>query len=130
ARRIGALINPDNAVLMQSTMQELEQIAGVLGLNVQILRANSRSDINAAFAMLARERPDALFIGPGPFFVLRAVQLANLAARHAIPSAFAVRDNVASGGLISYGTESTMPIAKLAPIPVVFSTGRRRRTCR
>jgi putative tryptophan/tyrosine transport system substrate-binding protein len=105
ATRVAALINPDNAVLMQSTMQELEQIASVLGLNVQLLRTNSRSDINAAFATLGRERPDALFIGPGPFFVVRAVQLANLAAHHAIPSVFSVRDNVEAGGLMSYGTD-------------------------
>jgi ABC-type uncharacterized transport system substrate-binding protein len=105
ATRVAALVNPDNAALMQSTMQELEAAAGAVGFGMQVLRANSRSEINAAFATLGCERPEALFVGPGPFFVVRSVQLANLAARHAIPTAFAVRDNVEAGGLMSYGTD-------------------------
>jgi ABC-type uncharacterized transport system substrate-binding protein len=61
-------------------------------------------EINAAFAALARERPDALFVSPDPFYVVRRVQLATQAARHAIPTSFSVRDVVAAGGLMSYGT--------------------------
>ena len=105
ATRVAALVNPDNAALMQGTVQELEVAAGAAGFEMQVLQANSRSEINAAFATLGGERPEALFVGPGPFFVIRAVQLANLAARHAIPTAFAVRDNVEAGGLMSYGTD-------------------------
>jgi putative ABC transport system substrate-binding protein len=105
ATRVAALVNPDNAVLMQSTVRELDEAASAVGFKIEVLRANSRSEINAAFATLGRERPDALFIGPGPFFVVRAVQLANLAARYAIPTAFAVSDNVEAGGLMSYGTD-------------------------
>ena len=57
-----------------------------------------------AFAALARERPDALFVGPDAFFNSRRVQLAILAARYTIPATFAVRDYVEAGGLMSYGT--------------------------
>jgi ABC-type uncharacterized transport system substrate-binding protein len=105
ASRVAALVNPDNAVLMQSTVRELEEAASAVGFKIRLLPANSRSEINAAFATIGRERPDALFVGPGPFFVIRAVQLANLAARYAIPTAFAVSDNVEAGGLMSYGTD-------------------------
>ena len=54
--------------------------------------------------MVARERADALFVGPDAFFNTRRVQLANLAAHYSIPTAFAVREYVDVGGLMSYGT--------------------------
>src|SRR5437660_11047337 len=53
---------------------------------------------------LVRDRADALFVGADAFFNSRRVQLANMAARHAIPTAFAVREYVDAGGLMSYGT--------------------------
>jgi ABC-type uncharacterized transport system substrate-binding protein len=52
----------------------------------------------------ARERPDALFVSPDPYFVVRRVQIATLAARHAIPTSFSGREAVEAGGLVSYGT--------------------------
>ena len=54
--------------------------------------------------MIVRERPDALFVAPDAFFTSRRVQLANLAARHTLPSSFSVREHVEAGGLMSYGT--------------------------
>jgi putative tryptophan/tyrosine transport system substrate-binding protein len=56
---------------------------------------------------LMRERPDALFVGPDPLFNGRRVQLILLAARHAIPATFAIRDIVEAGGLMSYGANNT-----------------------
>jgi putative ABC transport system substrate-binding protein len=105
AVRVAVLFSSDNAALMRSNMQELEGAASAAGLTIQPLHASSSTEINAAFAALGRERPDALFVGPGPFFVVRKVQLANLAARYAIPAVFAVRDIVEAGGLMSYGTD-------------------------
>src|SRR5262249_10868732 len=56
------------------------------------------------FATFARERPDALFVAPDTFFTSRRVQFAILTARDRIPAAYAVRELVAAGGLMSYGT--------------------------
>ena len=64
-------------------------------------------EIDAAFTALMRERPDALFVGPGAFFNSRRVQLTTLAARHAIPATYAVRDYAEAGALMSYGTSIT-----------------------
>ena len=73
-------------------------------LQTQVLYASTSREIEAAFATLARERPDALFVSPDGFFNTRRVLLAMLAARHAIPTTFAVREYADAGGLMSYGT--------------------------
>jgi putative tryptophan/tyrosine transport system substrate-binding protein len=85
----------------------VEQAASALGLQIQVLKASTSDEINAAFAAMARERPDALFVQSSPFFATRRVQLANLASRHAIPAVHAGRSSVEVGGLMSYGTIPT-----------------------
>ena len=74
-----------------------------MGLHIQVFNTGTAREINAAFATLARERPDALFVSPDPFFQDRRVQLATLAARHAMPTSFSARSYVEAGGLMSYG---------------------------
>jgi putative tryptophan/tyrosine transport system substrate-binding protein len=61
--------------------------------------------VNAVFATFQGERPDALFVSPDPYFVVRRSQIVTLAARHAIPTSFSVREPVEAGGLMSYGTD-------------------------
>jgi putative ABC transport system substrate-binding protein len=75
-----------------------------MALQIKIFTASTTGEIHAAFESLARERPDALFVGSDPLFTSRRVQLATLAARHGVPASFASRDNVEAGGLVSYGT--------------------------
>jgi putative ABC transport system substrate-binding protein len=85
--------------------------------------------------MLAREGPDALFVGPDGFFATRRVQFAILAARERIPAAYTQRGYVAAGGLMSYGSDQVEMIrqlgaytgsilkgAKPADLPVLQST--------
>jgi putative tryptophan/tyrosine transport system substrate-binding protein len=106
-----------------------------MGLQVQVLKATTSGEIDAAFATLARERPDALFVGPDGFFSSRRVQLAILAARERIPASYTQRGYVAAGGLMSYGTDqldmarqvgaytgSILKGAKPADLPVLQST--------
>ena len=59
-----------------------------MGLQIQVLNASTSREIDAAFATLVRERPDALFVGADAFFNSRRVQLATLAARHAVPATY------------------------------------------
>ena len=99
-----------------------------------ILNAATIGEIDAAFASLAHERADALFVAPDGFFVSRAVQFATLTARDRIPATFANPDNVAAGGLMSYGTDvadtfrqvgvytgSILKGAKPADLPVLLA---------
>ena len=78
-----------------------------MGLQIQVLEASTSSEINAAFATFVGERPDALYVGGGPFFNTRRIQLAILAARPAVPAIYYDRANVEVGGLMSYGASLT-----------------------
>jgi putative ABC transport system substrate-binding protein len=75
-----------------------------MGLQIQIFNASTSREIDAAFATLVREKPDALFVGGDTFFTSRRVQLTHLASRHAIPATYASREDAEAGGLMSYGT--------------------------
>ena len=135
AVRIAVLINPANAPTAETTLRETSEAAHGLGLQIQILNASTSREIEAAFATLVRERPDALFIAPDGFFTSRRVQFATLAAHHRVPAAYFSREFVEVGGLMSYGSDISdvyrqvgvytgqiLKGAKPADLPVVQST--------
>lgn len=102
ASRVAVLVNPAGPGA-ETTLNDIEATARVRSLQIQILRAGSSSEIDAAFATFAHQRPDALFVSPEPFFRSRRVQITHLATRHAIPATYALRDYPEAGGLMSYG---------------------------
>jgi ABC-type uncharacterized transport system substrate-binding protein len=97
------LVNPADATNAESQLRAVEAAAHTLGLKLQVLNATSSREIDAAFAPFVRERPDALFVGSGAFFLSRRVQLVHLATRHALPTTYSSRDYAEAGGLLSYG---------------------------
>jgi putative ABC transport system substrate-binding protein len=103
AARVAVLVNP-SFFATERTLRDVESAARAVGLQIQILNAGTGSEIDAAFATFVRERPDALFVGNDPFFTSRRVQLANLAARHAVAMTSGTREIVEVGGLMSYGS--------------------------
>lgn len=107
ATRVAVLVNPSNAANTEANLRGLQPAANALRLQIQVVRASSSREIDAAFAAMARERPDALFFAGDSLFNSRRLQLALLAARHALPASYASRDYPASGGLMSYGTDVT-----------------------
>jgi putative tryptophan/tyrosine transport system substrate-binding protein len=135
AVRIALLVNPANASSAESTLREVQEAASSIGLQIQILNASTIGEVDVAFATFARERPDALFVAGDTFFASRRVQIATLAARDKIPATYSSRDEVAAGGLISYGTDIAnmyrqvgvytgriLKGAKPADLPVLQST--------
>jgi putative ABC transport system substrate-binding protein len=86
AARVAVLVNPANAATAETTLRETQAAARAMGLQVQVFNASTSREINAAFASLARERPDALFVGGDGFFNSRHVQIVNLASRYAVPA--------------------------------------------
>jgi putative tryptophan/tyrosine transport system substrate-binding protein len=105
ADRIAVLVNPANPTVAETTLRFVQEAARTLGLELHLLNASTSREIDTVFADLARERPDALFVGPDPLFVSRRVQFVTLTARDGIPAVYPDRDTVAAGGLMSYGTD-------------------------
>jgi ABC-type uncharacterized transport system substrate-binding protein len=107
AKRVAVLVNPTNAANMEANLRQLRPAAQSLQAQIEVVRAANSQEIDAAFATMARDRPDALFVMGDSLFNTRRLQLALLAARHAIPACYPSRDYPASGGLMSYGTDVT-----------------------
>jgi putative tryptophan/tyrosine transport system substrate-binding protein len=135
AARLAVLVNPTNVANTEANLREVQPAARAIGLQTQIVRASISREIDAVFATFSSERPDALFVSGDSLFNSRRLQLALLAARHAMPAAYTSRDYPVSGGLMSYGTDVTdafrqvgvyvgriLKGAKPADLPVVQST--------
>ena len=134
-KRVAVFVNPANPARAETLVREAESTGRAMGLHLEIFNTTNGREINAAFATLTRERPDALFVLPDPFFNDRRAQLVTLTARHAIPASFPARVYVEAGGLMSYGTNindafrqagvytgRVLRGAKPADLPVVQST--------
>ena len=135
AARVAVLVNPANHAQAETTLRELTGAARGMGLDIQVLNASTSREIDAVFATLARERPDALFVASDTLFTSRRIQVVNLATRHGIPTTFPNREFTESGGLMSYGASNTdawrqsglytgriLKGAKPADLPVMQST--------
>ena len=134
AKRIGLLVNPNNTTSKAQT-SDVVAAASSVGATIDVVRASDSREIETACAMLVRNGAEALLVGTDPFLYSRRVQLATLAARHAIPAIYPVRENVEVGGLMSYGTSLSevyrqvgaytvriLKGVKPADLPVVRST--------
>jgi len=107
AARVAVLVNPTNAANTETTLRDVETAARAMGLQIQALNASTSREIDAAFAALARERPDALLVGSDTLFTTRRVQMSLQAMRHAIPATYSAREFADAGGLMSYGSNLT-----------------------
>jgi putative ABC transport system substrate-binding protein len=135
AARIGVLVNPADAANTESTLRDVEAAARAIGLQAHVFRASTSREIDAAFAAIAGDRLDAVFVGNAPYLNVRRVQLVQLAARYTIPATYPGREHAEIGGLMSYGsniadayrqvgayTGRILKGAKPADLPVVQST--------
>jgi putative ABC transport system substrate-binding protein len=98
---IGLLLNP-NFPDADSQSNEALEAARSLGLQLYVLTASTERELDAAFVNLVQRHIGALLVGNDSFFLGRREQLAELAARHAIPAIFSFREYVVAGGLMSY----------------------------
>jgi putative tryptophan/tyrosine transport system substrate-binding protein len=116
-------------------LRDAQAGAQAIGMRLQVLRASTSREIDAAFETIERERPQAFFAGTDPLFTARRVQLVNLASRHGLPASDSNRQFALVGGLMSYGSDVTDAVrqaavyagrilkgAKPADLPVVQST--------
>jgi putative tryptophan/tyrosine transport system substrate-binding protein len=103
---IAVLIDPrDPPTINETTTQSLQEASHRLGLQIHIINASSSAEIDAAFAAIARDRFDALFVPASTFFLTRRAQVITLAARDGIPASYPGYQTVQAGGLMSYGSD-------------------------
>jgi len=138
ATRVAVLVDPTNVSVTESILREVGLVARATGLKIQVLRASTSAEIDAAFAVFtssASERPDALFVSQDPFLNTRRLQLSLLAMRHGVPAMYSGREFAEVGGVMSYGSNITdayrqigayasriLKGAKFADLPVVQSS--------
>jgi putative tryptophan/tyrosine transport system substrate-binding protein len=131
---IGMLANP-NFPDTDIQLREAQAAAQALGLKLVVVNAGTDDELKTAFATLLQQRVEALVVAADPFLIAHAEQLAALAAHHAMPAMYAVREHAAAGGLMSYGTSITdahrqggiyagriLKGAKASDLPVLQST--------
>jgi putative ABC transport system substrate-binding protein len=106
AATIAVLVNP-NTPQAERELRDVRVAAGAIGQELVIVEAGSDRDIETAFATFARRGAGALFVGTGAFLHSRRERVAALAARHAVPASYPLREFVTAGGLMSYGTSIT-----------------------
>ena len=102
AASVGLLENPSNP-LSELTTTDVLAAARALGVELQVMRASTEREIDAAFVTLARARTGALLVPNDFFFNNRPDQLVALAAQYSIPTVYAIRKFPMAGGLMSYG---------------------------
>jgi putative ABC transport system substrate-binding protein len=104
--RFAVLVNSSNPQ-SRLALADVQAAAAAMGQPLDIVTATTNSEITPAFKEAVQKRADAILISPDPLFTSRPVQLATLAARHAMPAIYAVREFAEGGGLISYGSDFT-----------------------
>ena len=107
ATTIALLVNPTNPAMVEQVERVMEPIARALGMRLNLVRASTERDFDAAFAAIAQMRPNALVIDPDVLFNGHPEQLAARALRQALPAIFHYREFVAAGGLVAYGASET-----------------------
>jgi putative ABC transport system substrate-binding protein len=110
ASPVAVLWNPANPVWQAAALGQTESAARTMGLRLQLLEARGPDEFEAAFAAMAREHARALFVPADIIFVRHTQLMADLAAKHRLPSMFGFREHVVAGGLMSYA----------ASFPVMF----------
>jgi ABC-type uncharacterized transport system substrate-binding protein len=103
AARVAVFVNPASLSNAEAIERDAPPAARAMGLQIQLFRASSSQEIDAAFAAFPREPPDALFVGNDGFFNSRRVQFVHQASHHRLPAIYTGREFSEIGGLISYG---------------------------
>jgi putative ABC transport system substrate-binding protein len=103
AGRVGVLINPQSANIDEQ-LGDLRAAANAIGWQLVTARAAIAPEVDSAIAELVRSQVKALLVTSNPFFNSQRDQLVALAARHALPAIYGLREFAAAGGLMSYGT--------------------------
>ena len=129
ATTIGVLVNPGSPET-EVERKDLQVAAQAIGQQLIILDVSNDRDIETAFATFVQRGAGALLVGSGPFLTSHRAQLVALAARDVLPAAYDLREFVAAGGLMSYGTSITDAYRQVGIYASRISRVRNPPTCR
>jgi ABC-type uncharacterized transport system substrate-binding protein len=107
ATTIAVLVNPSSRALAERFMQTLQPAARTFGIQLHVLNASTKKELDAVFAALAQHQAHALLICPDVFFNAQIAQFAALGIRHGVPVVYQYHPFVKAGGLLSYGSDET-----------------------
>jgi putative ABC transport system substrate-binding protein len=96
-----------NSRSTEAQRRDVQDAAHAIGQQLFILDVSSERDIEPAFATSVQRGAGALFASAGPFMFSNRERLVALAARHALPASYSLRDFPVAGGLMSYGTSQS-----------------------
>jgi putative ABC transport system substrate-binding protein len=99
---VAVLLNP-NYPDANVQLKDVQEATREIGQRALILTATMDTEIDTAFATLAKQRVGALMVCADPFFDFRREQIVALATRHHVPAIYHWREYVVAGGLLSYG---------------------------
>jgi putative ABC transport system substrate-binding protein len=106
ATAIGMLANP-NTTETETERTDVQAAAQAIGMQLIVADVSSDRDIEPALAALVQRGVGALLVGAGGFMTSHRERIVALATRHALPAMYGLREFVAAGGLMSYGTSIT-----------------------
>jgi putative ABC transport system substrate-binding protein len=118
---VACLVNPGSPEA-ETQLTDIREAARTTGKDLRLLNVSNDHDLDAAFATLVREQIGGFLVANDAFFVGRREQIVALAARHAIPAMYFLREFAAVGGLMSYGNSLADAYHRVG-----ISTGRIRR---
>jgi putative ABC transport system substrate-binding protein len=109
ATKFAVLINPNNLLQSEIELRDVPAASSLIGLQLTVFRAGDVSGIDAAFAVMADQKIEALLVASDTFFFARRDQITRLAAHYALPAIYQLGEYAKAGGLMSYGTRSAFP---------------------
>ena len=100
--RFAVLVDSTFWLERTSVYSSLETTARARGMAMQMVEVREAGALATTFATLVKDHTEALLIGCGPInFALRG-QIAEVALRHRLPTAYSWREDPEAGGLLSY----------------------------
>ena len=129
ATTIAVLVNPNSPETV-SERSDVQAAAQALGQQLIVRDVSSDRDIEAAFATFVQRGAGALLVGTGSFTYSHRERLVALAARHALPAIYGLREFADAGGLMSYAASITDAYRQAGIYTGRISRARNRPTCR
>ena len=102
AATIALLVNQNNPSAATEVL-DAQEAARAIGLQMFILNASNEHESEAALTTAVQKNASAVVIAGDPLFTGHRNRLAELALQHQLPTIYALREYVVSGGLMSYG---------------------------